>query len=399
FELDKFAIGHGELGTQMKSVGESLALGRTYLEALNKALRAAEMGVPGLTELSVPDEELAAMIDSLHPRRIFAVYTLLKARGEAGLSEIADRTGYDTWFLEQLLDLAALESRIATTELTTGLLLEAKRAGLADERIAALAGLPEKTVEERREKERLLPAYHMVDTCAGEFGAETPYFYSTYGEIDEGTASGPDAVLIIGSGPNRIGQGLEFDTCCTLSSMAYRRLGVTSIMMNSNPETVSTDFNVSDRLYIEPLTAEEVKSVLRKERVRDVVVQLGGQTPLNMAADLEDAGARVVGTSVESIHGAEDRGLFSDLVRRLGLRQPLNQMAESPDAVFQAAAEIGFPVLLRPSFVLGGRSMTIAYNSSELQGFLDRTAPNREKPVLVDQFLEDAFEYDLDALC
>lgn len=399
FELDKFPTGHTELGTQMKSVGESLAIGRSYVEALNKALRAAEMGVPGLTELSVPDEELATMVDSLHPRRIFAAYTLLKARGEAGLSEIADRTGYDAWFLEQLLDLADLESRIASTELTADLLLEAKRAGLADQRIAALAGLPEKSVEERRERERLLPVYHMVDTCAGEFGAETPYFYSTYGEIDEGKPCGSDAVLIIGSGPNRIGQGLEFDTCCTLSSLAYRRLGVTSIMVNSNPETVSTDFNVSDRLYLEPLTAEDVKSVLRKEHLQDVVVQLGGQTPLNMVAELEAAGARVVGTSVQSIRSMEDRGLFSDLVQRLGLRQPLNRMAESPDAVCKAAAEIGFPVLLRPSFVLGGRSMFIAYNGSELQEFLERTPVHREAPVLVDQFLEDAFEYDLDALC
>ena len=399
FELEKFSTGHGELGTQMKSVGESLAIGRCYLEALNKALRAAEIGVPGLTEILVPEEELATMIDSLHPRRIFAAYTLLKEKGEAGLSEVAERTGYDPWFLEQLLDLAALEHRIATTPLTAALLLEAKRAGIADRRIADLAGIPEVSVEEQREKEQLLPVFHMVDTCAGEFVAETPYFYSTYGEIDEGNACGSDAVLIIGSGPNRIGQGLEFDTCCTLSSLAYRRLGVTSIMMNSNPETVSTDFNVSDRLYIEPLTVEDVKAVLRKEQVRDVVVQLGGQTPLNMAADLEAAGARVVGTPVESIHGTEDRGLFSDLVRRLGLRQPLNRMAESPEAANRASEEIGFPVLLRPSFVLGGRSMTIAYNPSELQGFLDRNAPAPENPVLVDQFLEDAFEYDLDALC
>jgi carbamoyl-phosphate synthase large subunit len=399
FEFDKFPNDHLVLGTQMKSVGESLAIGRSFPEALNKALRAAEIGFPGLTELSLPEQALDAIVDSMHPKRIFAAYTLVRSADAAGLAQVSERTGYDPWFIAQLMRLAEVEKRIETTELSAELLLEAKRFGIADVRIAQLAGVDEQSIEERREREQVLPVYHMVDTCAGEFVAHTPYFYATYGEIDEGEPCGPDAVLIIGSGPNRIGQGLEFDTCCTLSSLAYRRLGITSIMVNSNPETVSTDFNVSDRLYIEPLTAEDVKAVLRKEQVTDVVVQLGGQTPLNMAADLQAAGARVVGTSVQSIRNAEDRGEFSSLVQRLGLRQPQNQMATSPKAVLRAAEEIGFPVLLRPSFVLGGKSMTIAYNPPELDEFLRRIPVDDESPVLVDQFLEDAFEYDLDGLC
>ncbi|MDA3949534.1 MAG: carbamoyl-phosphate synthase large subunit, partial [Spirochaeta sp.] len=226
-----------------------------------------------------------------------------------------------------------------------------------------------------------------------------PYFYSSWGEEDEGAPVGESGVLIVGSGPNRIGQGLEFDTCCTLSSFAYRREGRKTVMVNSNPETVSTDFNVSDRLYIEPLTAEDVIHVLRKENVRDVVVQLGGQTPLNMAEELEAAGARIVGTSLSGIHNAEDREKFSALIGRLGLRQPENRMAGTPETVRAAAEEIGYPVLLRPSFVLGGRSMTIAYSRSELDDFL-AAAPvlSEDRPVLVDQFLEDAFEYDVDAV-
>ena len=256
-------------------------------------------------------------------------------------------------------------------------------------------------IEALRDEYDLHAVYHFVDTCSGEFAASTPYFYATWGEVDEGSPSGAgDAVVILASGPNRIGQGLEFDTCCTLSSLAYRRLGVRTIIINSNPETVSTDFNVSDRLYLEPLTAEDVKEVLRKERVRDVVVQLGGQTPLNMAAELEAAGARIVGTPVKSIADAEDRGLFSALIRRLGLRQPENRMAGTKAEVEKAAAAIGFPVLLRPSFVLGGRSMMIAYGEEELSSFIDRgVTMSPEKPILVDQFLEDAFEYDVDALC
>ncbi len=410
FELEKFPLGYDELGTQMKSVGESLAIGRTFLEALNKALRAAEFGFAGLEELDADAKQLETMTRTLHPRRLLAAYTILKRDGFEAIPSLEAVTGFNRWFLYEMARQAELEHRLAACgsdgALDRDLLLEAKQTGLSDARIAHLAGLAETDVFARREAENLFAGYHFVDTCSGEFAADTPYFYSTYGEIDEGEPSGTGAgddhgaVIILASGPNRIGQGLEFDTCCTLSSLAYRRQGVKTIIINSNPETVSTDFNVSDRLYLEPLTAEEVKEVMRKERVSDVVVQLGGQTPLNMANELEAAGARIVGTAVSSITDVEDRGLFSSLIGRLGLTQPDNRMAASVEAVKRAAAEIGYPVLLRPSYVLGGRSMSIAYSEDELAGFLAKgIVISDEKPVLVDQFLEDAFEYDLDALC
>ncbi|MFP4644494.1 MAG: carbamoyl-phosphate synthase large subunit [Spirochaetales bacterium] len=446
FELEKFPTGYAELGTQMKSVGESLAIGRTFIEALNKAIRSGEFGFDGIEELSeIDDATLARMLKLRHPRRIFAAYTVIRREGAQAVERISKRTGYDPWFLYHLSELAALEAELEAAARSAGgtpeagspehvsaqeaeLLLEAKRAGLTDARIARLWGMSSADVAAARDRHGIYPVYHFVDTCSGEFEANTPYFYSSWGETDEGLPIGGDgstttpgvsamhdhspgasggkassgankAVLILASGPNRIGQGLEFDTCCTLSSMAYRELGVKTIIVNSNPETVSTDFNVSDRLYIEPLTAEDVLGIVRKERVHDVVVQLGGQTPLNMARALEAAGARVVGTSVPSILDVEDRGLFSTLVSEAKLSQPENRMAGSREEVFAAAAEIGYPVLLRPSFVLGGRSMGIVFSEEELGTFLDKGIHiSSEAPVLVDEFLEDAFEYDIDAV-
>ncbi len=399
FELEKFPAAYEELGTQMKSVGESLALGRTFIEALNKAVRAVEIGYEGVTELEIGYDGLDRMLDTLHPMRLFAIYTVLSREGERALDSLREKTGYDPWFLHQLLVQTRLEQRISSGALTPRLLLEAKRCGLSDRRIARLGKTSLLDVRGLRDENEIHAAYHFVDTCAGEFTADTPYFYSTFGEIDEGGRIEPPAVIILASGPNRIGQGLEFDTCCTLASLSYRRHGVHPIIINSNPETVSTDFNISDRLYIEPLTPEDVLAVMRKEDVWDVVVQLGGQTPLNMAETLTEHGARVVGTEVKNILDAEDRGLFSDLVRKVGLRQPMNRMASSPEEVEEFSREIGYPVLLRPSFVLGGRSMFIAFNPEELTTFLGKgIRMSRERPVLVDQFLEDAFEYDLDAL-
>ncbi|THB64854.1 MAG: carbamoyl-phosphate synthase large subunit [Spirochaetaceae bacterium] len=401
FELEKFPSGYAELGTQMKSVGETLAIGRTYTEALNKAIRAGEFGFLGLEDLpSIPDDEILRMTKTLHPRRIFAAYTRLVRGGRRELAALQADTMYDPWFLHEMAELAALEHRLRSEDMDDELLMQAKRAGLSDLRIARLRRTTEEEVFEMRQQAGIHAGYHFVDTCSGEFAADTPYFYSTYGEIDEGGQASHPAVMILASGPNRIGQGLEFDTCCTLSSMAYRRLGVETIIVNSNPETVSTDFNVSDRLYIEPLTAEDVISIIRKENVTDVVVQLGGQTPLNMAEALQAAGAKVVGTSVDAIQGVEDRGLFSSLVNRLGLAQPINRMAGTIEEVYRYAEDIGYPVLLRPSFVLGGRSMVIAYSREELEGFLAQGVEiHPDRPVLVDQFLEDAFEYDIDAVC
>lgn len=399
YELEKFPQGYKTLGTQMKSVGESLALGRTALEALNKALRAVEAGWQGLQELSVNDKELDQMIDTLHPLRIFALFTALKRRGSGVLEELSKRSGYDPWFLYQMTRQIDLENQLKS-QLSPELLLKAKRMGLSDKRIASVSNRAETEIRQIREKNNIHACFHFVDTCAGEFEAQTPFFYSTWGEVDEGKSLTEKAVTILGSGPNRIGQGLEFDTGCTLASLSFRRLGRPTLIINSNPETLSTDYNVSDRLYIEPLSPENVLEILRKEKVRDVVVQLGGQTPLNLAEFLESEGFNILGTSLEGINDTEDRGRFSAFIQRLGLRQPANRMATTPDEVKSCTREIGYPVLLRPSFVLGGRSMFIAYNDEELEIFLKRGVPmSPERPVLVDQFLEDAFEYDLDALC
>ena len=399
FETDKFPQAYTELGTQMKSVGESLALGRTFLEALNKAIRAVEMGYEGMQELDIGYDGLDRMLNTQHPSRLFAAYTVLKREGPRSLDRLNRITAFDPWFLSQLLDQIDLEERLTSTGTGSGLLLEAKRMGMSDIRIGRITGLRTEKITAEREALGIHSTYHFVDTCAGEFTAETPYFYSTYGEINEGGPSEKDAVIILASGPNRIGQGLEFDTCCTLASLAFRKQGYETIMINSNPETVSTDFNISDKLYMEPLTSEHVGEVMRKEGVNRVVVQLGGQTPLNMAEDLEKLGAEIVGTPVKSIFDAEDRGLFAALLRKLNLKQPENRMAGTPGEIEKLSAEIGFPVLLRPSFVLGGRSMFIAYGRDELEKFLAQGIDvSPERPVLVDKFLEDAFEYDLDAL-
>ncbi len=406
FELEKFPMGYSALGTQMKSVGETLSIGRTLNEALNKAIRATERAFEGLEELhGFSDEEIDRILGSAHPLRILAVYTVLKKKGTAALASVQEKTGYDRWFLHQMLRQIELEQRLSESfmdgseEERQELLLEAKRMGLSDRRIALLTSCDTAEIAALREVYSIIPGYHLVDTCAGEFSAQTPYFYSTYGEIDEGAPLKDSGIIILASGPNRIGQGLEFDTCCTLASQSFQEQGKKTILINSNPETVSTDFNISDRLYMEPLTAEHVLAIMKKEEVRRVVVQLGGQTPLNMIEELEAAGAQVIGTPVESIQDAEDRGKFSALINRLGLRQPENRMAGTPETVRIAAEEIGYPVLLRPSFVLGGRSMFIAYTEEELEAFFSKgIAISEEAPVLVDQFLEDAFEYDLDAI-
>jgi len=400
FEMEKFPMGYSKLGTQMKSVGESLALGRTAIEALNKAIRAAEFDYQGLEPIKKKTpEETEAILEMAHPLRIFAIYATLEKEGPDAIERLARISGYDPWFLYMMLEQLAAEKELRTGKLDKQILLEAKKLGLSDKRIAQLTGKAEEDITQKRIDEKIHSSYHFVDTCAGEFEAETPFFYSTYGEIDEGGSSEDKTVIILASGPNRIGQGLEFDTCCTLSSLAYRKLGYKTIIVNSNPETVSTDFNVSDRLYIEPLTSEHVKEIMLKEKVKDVVVQLGGQTPLNMAEDLQDWGAQIIGTPVSAINDAEDRGLFSELLNKLGVRQPENRMAANPEEVVKFSKEIGFPVLLRPSFVLGGKSMFIAFNEEELEVFLKKGIEmSPQRPVLVDQFLEDAFEYDLDAV-
>ncbi len=391
FELEKFPLEASALGTQMRSVGEALALGRTALEAINKAFRSSEQKLEGITALDRKKHDPELLLRSAHPLRYLAAYTAIK-EGETDLEKLSKITGFDIYFLSLLMEQKEIEDALEKGPLTEELYMKAKKAGLSDKRIKELSGseIPVK----------VLPARHYVDTCAGEFEALTPYCYTSFDEEDEGEGLGKDAVIIVASGPNRIGQGLEFDTCCTLSSRAFRKHGRKTVMINSNPETVSTDYNTSDRLYIAPLTAEEVLAIMEKEGTKDVVVQLGGQTPLNMAAELEKNGAHIVGTSLESIDETEDRALFSAVVKKLGLRQPENRTASTVDEIKEKAHEIGFPVLLRPSFVLGGRAMFIAYDDAGLETFIKKpeVTISSEAPVLVDQFLEDAFEYDLDAV-
>ncbi len=401
FELEKFPLPSSALGTQMRSVGEALAIGRTMEEGLNKAIRASERKIEGLVELDRRSNDVETLLRSAHPLRLLAAYTVICEKGPSCLEEISSITGFDRFFLDALYRQSLMDGRLRKGPVDASLLAEAKEYGMSDRRIAQLAGCSEEDVLAIRQENGIHAVAHFVDTCAGEFDALTPYCYTTYGEADEGAGLGEDAVIIVASGPNRIGQGLEFDTCCTLASMAFRKHGRKTIMVNSNPETVSTDFNTSDRLYISPLSAEEVLEIMRREKCRDVVLQLGGQTPLNMARTLQEHGARIIGTSLDGIDETEDRGLFSDLVRRLGLRQPAGRMAHSEEEVYAKAAEIGFPVLMRPSFVLGGRSMFIAYDKDGLREFIERggVTISPDSPVLVDQFLEDAFEYDLDAVC
>ncbi len=393
FELEKFPMKSSSLGTQMRSVGETLALGRTLLESMNKAYRSSEQKLEGITSLDRKRFDVDKLLVSAHPLRFLAIYTVIK-EGEKDLEKLSRLTGYDVYFLYMLKEMADLETKLSKEKLTKELYLEAKENGLSDKAIEKISG-------SKVGQMKLLPARHYVDTCAGEFEALTPYLYNTFGEEDEGEGLGENSVIILASGPNRIGQGLEFDTCCTLSSRAFRKYGVKTIMVNSNPETVSTDYNTSDRLYVEPLTAESVTDIMEKEKTNKVIVQLGGQTPLNMAAAIEKNGAKIIGTSLESIDLTEDRGLFSNLVKELGLRQPENRSAKSIEEIGRMAEEIGYPVLLRPSFVLGGRAMYIAYDKDGLEDFKKKNPDiviNADSPVLVDQFLEDAFEYDLDAV-
>ncbi|AEC02929.1 carbamoyl-phosphate synthase large subunit [Parasphaerochaeta coccoides] len=409
FELEKFPMPDNALGTQMKSVGEALAMGRTLLEAMNKAFRAIERGLGGILPLEDVQGFSADDVDTIlhcaHPYRFLAAYSVLRRTGESGIAEVSAVTGYDSWFLYQLVRLADREQQLVCAGRTIvdseqrSLLMEAKRDGIADERIASLCGVEADEISVARKKQGIVAVRHYVDTCAGEIAASTPYCYTTYGEQDEGSALGEDAMAIIASGPNRIGQGLEFDTCCTMSSLALRKLGHRTIMINSNPETVSTDFNISDRLYVEPLTPEHVLRVLELEKTRTVVLQLGGQTPLNMMDTLVAHGVKVVGTSPADVSIADDRGKFAALIRKLGLHQSENRTAYSPSEVMTHANEVGYPVLLRPSHVLGGRNMFIAFDDDAVRGFLDGGVNvSSASPLLVDKFLEDAFEYDLDAV-
>ena len=407
FAFEKFPTADFRLTTQMKSVGEAMAIGRTFKEAFQKGLRALEIGRPGWVVgqtladdrlTSDSPEDLRVALRTPTPERIFQIKRALLAG--VAVDDVARATGIDPWFLYQMEELIEAEHWFAGLGAPGAPeLRRMKRMGFSDHQLGVLRGTTEAAVRDTRWRLDVHPAYKTVDTCAGEFPSATPYLYSSYDAENESTPFGGDGVVILGSGPNRIGQGVEFDYCCVRAGLAFRELGLKTIMINSNPETVSTDFDISDKLYFEPLTLEDVLEIVRWERPRGVVVQLGGQTPLRLTKPLEAAGVPILGTPPDSIDVAEDRERFEALADRLGVTQPANGTARSVAEAVTVAAKIGFPVLVRPSYVLGGRAMEIVYDEGSLRDYFEkaaRVAP--EHPVLIDRFLEDAFEGDVDAL-
>ena len=410
FAFEKFPGADPTLGTQMKSVGETMSIGRTFKESLQKALRSLEIGRAGFGAdgkdgpfESLPDAELEAALRRPTAARLFQIRAAF--RRQWSVERLHELSSIDPWFLRHLEELAGYEDEIraagslAGLEHDRALFRQAKELGYSDRQIAWLLGSSEDEVRAARERAGLLPTYGLVDTCAAEFVASTPYFYSTYAGASEVRPSTRRKIMILGGGPNRIGQGIEFDYCCVHASFALRAAGIETVMVNSNPETVSTDYDTSDRLYFEPLTLEDVLHVYRTEKCDGAIVQFGGQTPLNLAAGLERNGVCIVGTQPADIEAAEDRKSFSELVSRLGLRQPPSGLATDAVQAVAIADRVGYPVLMRPSFVLGGRAMVIVYDQERLVRYMAEAVEVSEKrPVLIDRYLEGATEVDVDCI-
>jgi len=407
FAFEKFPEVSPELGIQMKAVGETMAIGRNFRSAWQKGFRGLEIDRhgwvtgPRLTEDGLEADDPESLLAALrHPsaERPFQ----LKRALEAGLArrEIHGATGIDPWFLDQLQEIVEMESWYrGLEEPGPQELLLMKREGFGDRQLAELRGETETEIRERRWALGIRPTYNVVDTCAGEFPAATPYFYSSYEEENESTPSEGEKIVILGSGPNRIGQGIEFDYCCVQAVLGLNEVGYETIMINSNPETVSTDFDVSDKLYFEPLTLEDVLEIIHLEKPKGVVVQLGGQTPLKLAKALEALGTPILGTSVDAIDRAEDRERFAEVCKLVEASVPENGVSTSEARALEVARRIGYPVLVRPSYVLGGRAMEIVYDEESLKGYFDRAVrASPDHPVLIDRFIEDAFEADVDAL-
>ena len=397
FAFEKFPGADPTLTIQMKSVGEVMAIGRTFKEALQKGIRGLEIKRTGLGGMpALADEELQEALRVPSAERLFHVSEAL-ARGWT-VERVHALTTIDPWFLENMKEIELFEEGISSATLRDAeALREAKRMGFSDAQIAARAGASEEAVRQARKAAGVTPVYKLVDTCAAEFEASTPYFYSTWETEDESRPSSRRKVMILGGGPNRIGQGIEFDYCCVHAAFALRELGWETIMVNSNPETVSTDFDTSDKLYVEPLTREDVLSIVDREKPDGVIVQLGGQTPLTLAVGLAAAGVPILGTSPDAIDRAEDRKRFSELVRSLGLRQPENGIAVTVEEALAVARGIGYPVLVRPSYVLGGRAMEIIFDEPGIEDYMRRASwVSADRPLLVDRFLEDAIEVDVD---
>ncbi len=411
FAFEKFPDADATLTTQMKSVGETMAIGRTFKESFQKALRGLEVGSFGLgcdqkdlwgTDAQPDDDTIRAKLSVPNEQRVWYIRYAIKAG--MSIEDIYALSRIDRWFLDQLLELVEMESELRKIDLTTidqRSMRRAKQFGFSDRQLATLWSSNEMAVRQRRKEMGVIATYKAVDTCAAEFVADTPYFYSSYEEEDELPTAEPGQrrIMILGGGPNRIGQGIEFDYCCCHASYALREMGIQSIMVNSNPETVSTDYDTSDILFFEPLTTEDVLNICDRVQPDGVIVQFGGQTPLNLARALASAGVPIIGTSVDTIDSAEDRELFKEFLMGLGLRQPPSGIARTMDEARLVVAEVGYPALVRPSFVLGGRAMEICYDRAQFERFVaEAFIVAQGKPVLIDQFLEDATEVDVDCI-
>ncbi|MGB4640912.1 MAG: carbamoyl-phosphate synthase large subunit [Methanothermobacter tenebrarum] len=392
--FDKFRDIDRHIGVQMKSTGEVMAIGRTLEESLHKAIRSLDIGRHGFEEVPFTPADLANPTDE----RLFQVYTALK--NGMSINKVYKLTKIDKFFLYKILEIIKFEKTLKEDGLSLETLKKAKRLGFSDKKITQLTSLKEKEVRKLRRKHNIKPVYKMVDTCAAEFEAKTPYYYGSYDMEDEVEVSKKPKVLIIGSGPIRIGQGIEFDYCCVHATMAFREEGFETIMVNNNPETVSTDYDISDKLYFEPLTLEDVLAIIDKEKPDGVVVQFGGQTSINLAVPLAKEGVKILGTPHESIDKVEDRERFTKVLEKLNIPQAPYGIAKSFEDARRVAEKIGYPVLVRPSYVLGGRAMEIVYDEKELEEYMEeavRVSPKH--PILVDKFLEDAIEVDVDAVC
>ena len=406
FTFEKFPQADDRLTTQMKSVGEVMAIGRTFQESLQKALRGLETGIHGLDPILDIDQEgarnrIIAELKTPRADRIQYVGDALRMGME--VQEIYEYSGIDPWFLVQIQDLIQEEAKMATlglADLNYDRVYSLKRKGFSDIRLAKLLGLTEKGFRQHRQKLGIRPVYKRVDTCAAEFSTDTAYMYSTYEEECESRPSNREKIMILGGGPNRIGQGIEFDYCCVHAALTMRNQGYETIMVNCNPETVSTDYDTSDRLYFESVTLEDVLEIVHIEKPKGVIVQYGGQTPLKLAVDLENAGVPILGTSPEAIDRAEDRERFQQMIQRLGLLQPENATVRSEEEAVRAAEKIGYPLVVRPSYVLGGRAMEIVHEETDLKRYMHEAVQvSHDSPVLLDRFLSNAVEVDIDVVC
>jgi carbamoyl-phosphate synthase large subunit len=408
FTFEKFPAANSRLTTQMKSVGEVMAIGRTFQESLQKALRGLETGLDGLNEqfkespLTEEDrDKLAYELRAPGPNRLLYVADAFRAGWSR--ERIEELSYIDPWFLAQIEEIIVEEGRVregGVASLESDRLRDLKRRGFSDSRLGTLTKTSEDTIRAKRHALNIRPVYKRVDTCAAEFATSTAYLYSTYEEECEALPTNKRKIMILGGGPNRIGQGIEFDYCCVHAALQLREDGFETIMVNCNPETVSTDYDTSDRLYFEPLTPEDVLEVIAKEQPEGVIVQYGGQTPLKLSRALEAAGAPIIGTSPDSIDMAEDRERFQVLVKNLGLKQPANATARTEDQAVALARTVGFPLVVRPSYVLGGRAMEVVFNEEDLRNYMTHAVKvSNDSPVLLDRFLDVAIEVDVDACC